>query len=208
MSYTGFVCQSPNFSDSFMTLTLSYNPESHITCGYLGFVEGRDMDLLVPRTKAAEAEAAHPLLVPTIVLGNWCHVLRQDYETIHQRLREVQIQTGLMKQLVGEGDSLKTKKNREAYHEVHQEIVTQHAYLSYDTADFVKALAGALDTSLNKLKQYVKPQYQSEIKKNEVALKGVVAKMQDFIHVQELQRERMFHRVDIQLKVVSSQVKL
>jgi hypothetical protein len=199
-----------------MTLTLSYNPVINITSGYLGFVvqDSGDagtrslMDLLIPRIKAAAAEATHPLLVPTIVLGTWCHIHRQDHETIHLKLREVQRQTGLMKQFGGQSDSLKTKKNREAYHEIHQEIVIQHAYLSYDTAEFVKGLAGALDNSFDELKQYIRSQYQSEIRKHEIALKSVVAKMQDIIHVQELQRERMFHRVNIQLKVVSSQRKL
>lgn len=196
------VCQSPNFSISFMTLVLSYSPETNVTSGFLGFVVEDAgislMDPLLSKLKATAVQATHPLLLPAIVLGIWCHILRVDMGGVYSRLHEVERKTGHMEHL-GENE---TQQNMTVYHEVHKSLITQHAYLSNDVATFTVALGKALQDAFIEMGKTFRPQFKTEIAKHDADLKAFVTKMQDLTQVKMQQRNRMFSAIDIQLKVV------
>lgn len=198
----GFVCQSPSFYHNFMTLALSYNPETNVSSGFLGFVVNdagiSPRDPLLSKLKAASVQVTHPLLLPAIALGTWCHLLRSDQAKVDFEVHEIQRKTGLLNHQYGDSE---TQHNMDEYHKVHKSLVTQHVNLSTDSANFVDALGIAIQAAFADMSS-LKPRFQQEIAKHERELQAFVVHMQDMTRVQKQQRDRMLGRIDIQLKVV------
>jgi Mg2+ and Co2+ transporter CorA len=98
--------------------------------------------------------ASHPLLLPTALYWVYSQILRRDVESVHEKIKQVQIKTGLLKEYLKANTARgsTTTEKRGATNsvqqapdltEIHQMIVEQHALLTRGVAEFTEDLGNA-----------------------------------------------------------------
>jgi hypothetical protein len=193
-----------------MTLVLSYDPRTNITCGFLGYVAtsshndfGNSLSLLIPELLGAWSRTTHPLLLPTIAFGLWSNTLQADHISINFKLRDAQLRTGLMDPYLPEFNPDKSLLEKSLdYNGVHKDLVLLHSYLSSSLSDFVSSLSGASLSALDEMIKLLPSSSQTSLYQHDGDLRTFVLHTQGMVNVSLLNKERMLNRVDMQLKVV------
>ncbi|TAQ87652.1 hypothetical protein B7494_g4006 [Chlorociboria aeruginascens] len=104
----GFVLQSPKYEDerTFVSNVLSYDPVKNITSGFLGYVKdesqnspGRVMEniLLSLKSDYFAPSAAHPLLIPSLILNCWFTLNKSKIDTSNLELKNAKKKLQLIK---------------------------------------------------------------------------------------------------------------
>jgi hypothetical protein len=193
-----------------MTLVLSYDPRTNITCGFLGYVArnshndfGSHLSPLIPELLGAWPGTTHPLLLPTIAFGLWSNTLQADHISINFKLRDVQRRTGLMNPyLTGFNPEESLLEKNLDYNGVHKDLVLQHSYLSSSLSDFVSSLSGASLSALDEMIKLFPSSCQTSLHQHDGDLRTFVLHTQGMVNASLQNKERMLNRVDMQLKVV------
>ena len=198
----GIVLQSPKFIASFMSLALSFDPISNITRGFLGHVTGNGVngpiDPVLEDLKRMVDYSSHPVLLPALAFGLWCHILRDDCTNINWQLRDIQGRTGLMKDYLRQTNAEENLPLYVDFDKIHSELVEQQQYLSSSISDFVFELGEFCLVALSDIGEV-----QKMAAKRDTELKAYILQMQRMAKSELQHKDRMLSRVDVQFKVVS-----
>jgi len=213
----GIVLQSPKLFEAFMTLVLSYDPQSNITCGYLGYIttisdrrRSRRSSLLQPLLadlRSAAQHASHPLLLPILGFGLWCEILRNEHTRIDRELKGVARNTDLVREYfygVEEErmEPTNSKELEDRHMTMHQKLAEQHLYLTGQTGTFVEALSDTAVTILRDVEQSIPDRHTTTIEAGR-GLKTYMLHIQERAKAELKHKERLLSRLDMQLQIVS-----
>lgn len=184
-------CQSLDYEHDFMTMTLSYDPLTRITSGFLaGEVDpnarGPVMRLL-DRLKRAAAYAPEPMLLPILTYSIWCDDYCIQVRKLAFDVAKIQAGTGLMdtylKRSMQYGIAITTPGN---YNTIHKDLVVAHASLTNDFSRFVEDLGKGCDGGLGLLQYFnessVPETYVETHGKHEKLVGASGSPIQDFSH--------------------------
>ena len=155
LTFSGIISQSPNFTDRFLTVCLSYDPQQNITSGFLGYRSTANFpeidDLLLTIIKRAARYAFHPLLLPILIQRLWYFILHKNYSKAFNDLWHVQFDTGQMKDYFHKHYAKETIPELIDFNKVHARIVEQHTDLTTDLSRFVEQADAVLLRALDEI---------------------------------------------------------
>ena len=184
-----------------MTMVLSYNPESNITTGFLGYQSsGPDAGLgrhLITMLKHLGSRAYNPMLLPALSYSLWIDALNDEHGSVALALRSVQDQTGLMEDYLHQTRIAEDVVNFDA---VHRTLIVHHAFLTNGIADFVVSLGPAILQALEKVDSFCAALPNCRYDGTEVA--AFVEHMRMRANTELQHRQRMLDRIDMYIQVV------
>lgn len=201
-----------------MTLVLSYDPKSNITCGYLGYTNtitkpgtAQRPSMLQPilaDLRSAAQHASHPMLLPILSFGLWCEILRNEFSRVDRKLKRVADDTNLMREyFFGYGENVKKPskpEDVEAQHsEMHQILADQHFYLTGQTGTFIEALSDSATAIFTRVQAIIPNQHVTTFDAG-TGLKTYLQHVQEGAKVEMKHKERLLSRLDMLLQIVSS----
>jgi hypothetical protein len=211
------VFQSPKLIEAFMTLVLSYDPQSNITCGYLGYTSTitkpdipQRPSMLQPilaDLRSAAQHASHPMLLPILSFGLWCEILRNEFSRVDRKLKRVADDTNLMREYFfgnGEDRMEPTRpEDVEAQHsEMHQILADQHFYLTGQTGTFIEALSDTAITMFTDVQESIPNRHATTIEAGP-GLETYIRHVQERAKVELKHKERLLSRLEMLLQIVS-----
>jgi len=111
--------------------------------------------------KSLRRLSSHPFFIPLSLYWTCSQILRRDGQDVHEKMKEVQIDTGLLKKYLNVDNAnspvatgkAKTggKRRGPTFTEMHQVIVEQHALLTRGLAEFTEQLGKSCRTGLDDL---------------------------------------------------------
>lgn len=163
--------------------------------------------------------ASHPLLLPVALYWVSSQMLRHDNNDVHKIMKQVQIDTGLLKTYLNKDSkraSAEIAKKTDAelpkqpptLTQIHQTIVKQHAQLTRGLAEFTEELGKSCLLALDEIEELGEendkgqnlPTWLDEDAHSE--LRTLVAHTEVSTKYELHHRRQMLSRVDIQLQVL------
>jgi hypothetical protein len=152
---------------AFMSMALNYNLCTNMTCGYLGFQANAQISQelaarpspgqqLLVRLRLLKDNAGDPMLRPALAAGLWMEYLHDQNHQSSKMLREIQNDIGLMSSYLQ--IQRKFIKQPMKLDEVHQKIVSQHAFLTNGMSEFVTDLFPSTEKAMHVLRELRCPQ--------------------------------------------------
>ena len=142
--------------ESFLTLALSYDPAQNITSGFLTYRANKGnngpLDHLLSDLKGAVLHAPHPMLLPLLILRRGCYWLQTHHDYIEQNLRNIQRETGQMKNYFLKADGKETLPQFIDFNDIHTRVVEEHVQISNSISDFVEQLSAVSLHALYKIR--------------------------------------------------------
>ncbi|MCJ1246450.1 hypothetical protein MMC30_003657 [Trapelia coarctata] len=207
---TAIVCQSPDYTNLFMTIALSYDPCTRITSGFIGGEVDSSgqgpITKLLSQLRKVFACAIQPMLLPVIAYSIWCDRLRIHVRDAAMDIHKIQKKTGLMDAYMKNSTQIAiAKASSGEYNSIHEELVQAHASLTNDLSRFVEDLGlrckqgldlfyqSALENPLNT---------DDQINTSEAALRSYLDHWQLTANVALQQRDQQLARANRQLQVL------
>ena len=100
------------------------------------------------RLRLLKNKADDPLLLPTLAAGIWMEFLQEQNYQSGKKLREIQDEIGLMSPYLQSQQIFKQPIKLE---EVHQQIISQHAFLTNGMSEFVADLFSSTKKAMHTL---------------------------------------------------------
>jgi hypothetical protein len=156
--------------------------------------------------------ASHPLLLPIALYWVCSQILRRDMQSVHQKMEQVQIETGLLKNYLRVDcpkastttatGAEKSTDQAPTLTEIHEVIVVQHALLTRGLAEFTEELGQSCRSTLDDL-DLLSEQGKIGIDKDaHLELRNLLAHTEISMKYELHHRNRMLSRVDMQLQVL------
>lgn len=155
------------------------------------------------------------MLLPALALGVWSQILRKEHTTDDNELKYTQRQTGLMKGYFLGGVRGRKRRKREAelmeedqeedlerkYAKLHEGLVEQHAHLTGQVVMFLESLIESAVEVFTEVTNEIPIQHRAT---NEVGkqILTFIDHMVETVKTEIKHRDRMLHRLDMQLKVL------
>ena len=192
-----------------MSIALSYDPKSNMTCGFVRLM-AHDQTAealvanLIPQLKTSPEKSLHPMFLPTLAHGTWLNALRSQHERIHDRLSEVQLSTGMVRgyymhnPMVNLHGALQPMEHST----IHATIVRQHAFLTNAMFYFVLSLGDAAEKAFEKVKTIVEASRKHVMDPIEEELRVYTTYHKSKAEIESQHREILLGKVQMQLQVV------
>jgi len=195
---TSTIFQSPTFSDSFTTLSLSYNSQTRMTSGLLGYIKNNKNKDLLSSILLSKDDARHPLLLPLMCFNNSLRILRR--ETQWRTLERIEIAT-LIDRAV-ETSYLDTVD----FPGLHKRLIDVHLELTSSMGQFIEQSGASLTAILQpeRIMEMLSPESSSDTYFTEKnanlmrCMRLIDATAKDSIHL----RERISARTAVLMKVL------
>lgn len=198
---------------------MTYSHATGTTCAYLGFqLHKKELNArpspgvqLLSRLRKLKGKSIDPMLMPALAAGLWVEYLHYGNYQSGKEVREIQNEIGLMPLYFQRQQKFIRQPMR--FDEVHQKIVSQHAFLTTGIPEFIADLFPSTKNAMQTFRELRWPQQPQQQRQQQGPRDLAIESMEeldDYIdHMQvraraELQHhDRMLNRMNVYLQVVS-----
>lgn len=179
-----------------MTMSLSYNSQTRLTSGFLGFVKSGNKNLL-SSILSSKTDARHPLMLPLLCFNNFLHLMRKETRWQSQ-------ERSLIARLIHKAAQTSYLDSVD-FPSIHTRLIDSHVILTSAMGPFVEISSTRLKTQLGNTNEMLSPESRADsyfVEKTDELLRCmdmIDTTARDLIYL----RQRISIRIDILLKVVS-----
>ena len=192
-----------------MSTVLTYNHDTSITNGFIGYMHSTTNSRLIETLKATAHHASHPLLLPVVALDAWVDVLRQDSFRCDNKVRDMQTETGKVENIYDRSIQETSKQQKGKlltvepdYEVLHSQVVHLHNGIASSMAHFVRCLGDDIANALNTFSSMNLGPIEL-LAESTSSFHDLVQQLKMEIRGLNHMRERISARLDMQAKVVS-----
>jgi hypothetical protein len=206
-----------------MTIVLSYDPRTNITCGFLDYIDkttrsnpqeallsqlerawpqrNNPQQALLSQLERAWSQITHPLLLPSLAFNAWCEILHDDCTIASDKIKHIQKRSGLIRPYFGLVDGQFSQETVN-YNDVHKDLVLQHTVLTAIYPDFVSALSTSMVAAFELLPKLCTSDGECKFQEYDDGLRAFVLHLKTRVDAELLNKNRLLSRIDMQLKAV------
>ena len=206
-----------------MTIVLSYDPRTNITCGFLDHIDkttrsnpqeallsqlervwpqrNNPRQALLSQLEGAWEQITHPLLLPSLAFNVWCEILHDDFIISSDRITNIEKRSGLSRPYYGLADDQFSQETVN-YNDVHKDLVLQHTILTSNHLDFVSAMCTSMVAAVELLPKLCTSGGICKFQECDGDLRAFVIHLKTRVDAELLNKNRLPSRLDMQLKAV------
>jgi len=195
MQTTTTIYQTPNIAQFFTTLALSYDSQTRITTGFLGYVDDADFNSeFLPSIMASLADSIHPFMLPIICYNNFVNILGRDTAFQAQEQRDI-AQDITRASNPPHIDSID-------FPQLHQRLISVHNTLTNAMPAFIKKSSVHLREELGRTLIMVSADHQRHLQDKTEELIHCIEQMDIVVTGFITTRDRIVLRIESQFRVL------